>query len=244
MVFFCVVSRVLLVWVIYVNWLNGFDYVLFLVRVIVGCRVVFGLFVVIFFGFVILFVELMRRINFYFDDELFVVLWIFLYVIIVDGGVDFWLVMFEVVCWVFGIIIVFVLLNVLVIKFYVECNFGMILIDFVQWLVGLMGNLVFNCGKCDNLMFILDLVWFVFDVWVIIVFLNKQYGGLCFLFFFGCEWILNQMYVVLFEVGLGVQFLFWVEDFFVIFLFEGCIISNEGIEFCNCKYDLLLLVDF
>lgn len=240
---FCVASRVPLAWAIHANRPNGFDHALLLARAIVGRRAVPGSSAAALSGSATLPVELMKRINPYLDDESLAVPWIFPHAITVDGGADFRSATFEAACRAFGITLVLAPPNAPATKPHVERNFGTTSTDFAQWLAGSTGNSVANRGKRDNPTLTLDSVRLAFDAWITTVFLNKQHGGLRSPLFPGREWTPNQMYAALFEVGPGVQLPFRAEDFLALLPSEGRIISDEGIEFRNRKYDSPLLAD-
>ncbi|MDQ4215053.1 Mu transposase C-terminal domain-containing protein [Microbacterium capsulatum] len=240
---FCVASRVPLAWAIHADSPNGFDHALLLARAIVGRRAIPGSGAATLSGSATLPVQLMKKVNPYLDDESLAVPWIFPHAITVDGGADFRSATFEAACRAFGITVVLAPPNAPTVKPHVERNFGTTSSDFATWLAGSTGNSVSNRGKRDAPTLTLDSVRLAFDVWITTVFLNKQHGGLKSPLFPGREWTPNQMYAALFEVGPGVQLPFRAEDFFALLPTERRVISKEGIDLHNHRYDSPLLAD-
>ena len=240
---FCVASRVPLAWAIHADHPNGFDHALLLARAIVGRRATPGSGAATLSGSATLPAELMKKVNPYLDDESLAVPWIFPHAITVDGGADFRSATFEAACRAFGITLVLAPPNAATVKPHVERNFGTTSTDFATWLAGSTGNSVSNRGKRDAPTLTLDSVRLAFDVWITTVFLNRQHGGLKSPLFPGREWTPNQMYAALFEVGPGVQLPFRAEDFFSLLPVKRRIISKEGIDLHNRRYDSPRLAD-
>lgn len=240
---FCVASRVPLAWAIHANAPSGYDHALLLARAIVGRRKVPGSAAATLSGSATLPVALMKQINPYLDDDSLAMPWIFPHAITIDGGADFRSATFEAACRAFGITLVLAPPRAPTVKGHVERNFGTTSTAFASWLAGSTGNAVANRGAKDTPTLTLDSLRLAFDAWITTVFLNTQHGGLKSPLFPGREWTPNQMYAALFEVGPGVQLPFRAEDFFALLPTKQRIISNEGIELDNRKYDSPLLAD-